>query len=99
MSLMIGVALAAVVISSMVVCFKKGKGRTAVLGFLFFWPAIVIGAIRLAKPGSPFFERYPEDKRTLALRRFPKEAAGILLLEQRLGASAPLALSAATREP
>jgi hypothetical protein len=86
-------ALVGVIITSMIVCFKKGKGRTAVLGFLFFWPAIVIGAVRIAKPGSPFFGRYGDEKRTLALQRFPKEAAGILLLEQRLALTQEMELA------
>jgi hypothetical protein len=50
----------------------KGKTATGVAGF--FLPLIsIVGAIRLAKPGSPWaHRRYGEAKRARAEKRFPE---------------------------
>jgi hypothetical protein len=49
----------------------KGKTATGVIG-LFISPVSLVGAIRLAKPGSPWAQRrYNEAKRARALKRFP----------------------------
>jgi hypothetical protein len=52
-----------------VVCFAKGKTFTCILGL--FVPAVaLIGAVRLAKPGSRFGQRYEGAKRERACKRF-----------------------------
>ena len=51
----------------------KGKYPTAVAG-LFATPVAIIGALRLAKPGSPWAHRYGPDKRARAEARFGHEA-------------------------
>jgi hypothetical protein len=54
-----------------VICAHKGKYRVVLLSIFLFFPAY-IGAIRLARPGSPWFENhYPQGsaKRDRAVRR------------------------------
>jgi hypothetical protein len=57
------------------VCWRRGKRKTAVLGFFFFHPALVVGAIRLAKPDSPAGMSYSDEKFERSCKRFPKQAA------------------------
>jgi hypothetical protein len=52
-SVIIAVALAFAIA---ILCIIRGKVILGVVGF-FFWPAGVVGAIRLAKPGSPWARR------------------------------------------
>jgi hypothetical protein len=48
------------------ICILKGKVLLGLLG-LFIWPAALVGAIRLAKPGSPWARRrYGEGSKKLA---------------------------------
>jgi hypothetical protein len=70
--------------SYVIICFLKGKLIWGVLG-IYLWPVGLIGAIRLAKPGSWWSRRrYGEEKRARALERYggetqihkPAEAAG-----------------------
>jgi len=57
-----------------VVCFLKGKVWTGVLGC--FVPVLaLIGALRLAKPNSPWFRHYGPVKQGRALRRDQRLAA------------------------
>jgi hypothetical protein len=53
------------------ICILKGKTSTGIVGF--FLPLIsLVGAIRLAKPNSPWaHRRYGESKRARAEKRFP----------------------------
>lgn len=45
------------------ICARKGKYRLALLS-IFFFPVAVVGACRLARPGSPWFrKRYAEGSR------------------------------------
>jgi hypothetical protein len=58
-------------IAASVVCVRKGKYRLVLLSIFLLIPAYV-GAIRLARPGSPWFgRRYPlgSAKRDRAIRR------------------------------
>ena len=58
------------------ICFLKGKLWTGVLGC--FVPVVaMVGALRLARPGSPWFRRYRDNpgKRERAKRRDQREAA------------------------
>lgn len=52
------------------VCAAKGKYRLVVLAVIIP-PTAYVGAVRLARPGSPWYHRYPEgsDKQVLANRR------------------------------
>ena len=53
------------------IAILKGKTSTGVIG-LFISPVALVGAIRLAKPASPWAQRrYDEAKRDRALQRFP----------------------------
>jgi hypothetical protein len=68
--------LAIVNVAAAVVCFIKGKLWTGVLGC--FVPVVaLVGAVRLARPGSPWFRRYADrpDKLERAERRDRREAA------------------------
>jgi hypothetical protein len=66
---LVGLALA-------VVCFLKGKILTGIVG-LFVPLVALVGAVRLAKPGSRFARlRYRGDKLDRARRRFAHEPAG-----------------------
>jgi len=57
-----------------VICFLKGKVWTGVLGC--FVPVLaLIGALRLAKPNSPWFRHYGPVKQERALRRDQRLAA------------------------
>jgi len=57
-----------------VICFLKGKLWTGLLGC--FVPVIAtVGAVRLARPGSPWARRYNPAKRERAERRDQAEAA------------------------
>jgi hypothetical protein len=61
----------ATLIAASVVCVRKGKYRLVLLSIFLLIPAYV-GAIRLARPGSPWFgRRYPlgSAKRDRAIRR------------------------------
>jgi hypothetical protein len=63
-------------VGAAVLCFLKGKLWTGVLGC--FVPVVaLVGAVRLARPGSPWFRRYADspDKRDWAERRDRREAA------------------------
>ena len=58
-------------------CFLKGKKFTGIVGL--FIPAVaLVGAIRLAKPGSRWARRYEDGKLERARARFahPAEPAG-----------------------
>jgi hypothetical protein len=44
-----------------VVCFLKGKLIWGVIG-LYFWPVALVGAVRLAHPGSRWARKYYDDK-------------------------------------
>ena len=52
------------------VCWSKGKHNFAIVGALLFAPLVWVGAIRLAKPGTAWFDKYPYAKRRLAWERF-----------------------------
>jgi hypothetical protein len=55
-------------------CFLKGKLLTGIVGL--FTPAVaLIGAVRLAKPGSPWARRYGEPKLERSRQRFATEPA------------------------
>jgi hypothetical protein len=55
-------------------CFLKGKLLTGIVGL--FTPAVaLIGALRLAKPGSPWARRYDGGKLDRSRRRFATEPA------------------------
>jgi signal peptidase I len=67
--LIAGVAWAVVLIGTAVITALKGKWWTLLLG-VALWPAWIVGAIRLAKPGSLWARRfYDEDKRVRAQAR------------------------------
>ena len=67
-ALAIDVALA---LAFSTIAILKGKTATGVIG-LFISPVSLVGAIRLAKPGSPWaHRRYDEAKRARAVKRFP----------------------------
>ena len=60
-----------------VICVRKGKYRLVLLSIFLLVPAY-IGAIRLARPGSPWFtRRYPPDsaKQARAIRRADRTGA------------------------
>lgn len=60
-----------------VVCLLKGKWITGVVGFLL-WPVALVGAVRLARPGSLWERRvYGADKRRRVAARFREQAAGV----------------------
>ena len=58
-----------------VLCWRKGKHATALIGFFLFHPALIIGAIRLAKPDSEVGLQYSEAKFERSCKRFPKHVA------------------------
>jgi disulfide bond formation protein DsbB len=62
-------------IACVVICFQKGKPWFGGVGLLIGWFAL-IGAIRLAKPGSSWYRKYAHDpwKQHQARMRFPDEA-------------------------
>ena len=68
--LWLGVIAVCLILS--VLCWRKGKHKTAVVGFFAFHPALIVGAIRLAKPDSEVGLRYNEAKFERACKRFPK---------------------------
>jgi hypothetical protein len=71
-------------IASIVVCFLKGKPWFAFFGIaavmplfaVVFIPMVIVGAIRLAKPGSNWWRKYQAEpwKEETARMRFPREA-------------------------
>ena len=54
---------------SVAVNLLKGKFRIAAAGFLIA-PVAWVGALRLARPESPWGRRYPDRKRARAAARF-----------------------------
>jgi disulfide bond formation protein DsbB len=62
-------------IACVVICFQKGKPWFGGIGLLIGWLAL-IGAIRLAKPGSSWYREYAHDpwKQHQARMRFPDKA-------------------------
>jgi hypothetical protein len=64
---LLGIALVlAVNLSLTVICLLKGKAWSGILG-IYISLFAVVGAIRLARPGSPWARsRYPSDSRKLA---------------------------------
>lgn len=73
------------------ICLAKGKWITGVIGFLL-WPVALVGAVRLARPGSQWARRvYGPDKRARAQARFRPEALAIAAAqaarEEPLGAA------------
>jgi hypothetical protein len=55
------------------ICLAKGKWITGVIGFLL-WPVGLFGAVRLARPSSPWARRfYDAEKMARARERFPDE--------------------------
>jgi hypothetical protein len=79
--LLISLAIFGLFVWGAVVCWLKGKNLTAVLGFLFFGPAIIIGACRLAKPDSKWAADHyfgtDAPKMAKARVRFPENAAAM----------------------
>jgi len=80
-SLVVGVVLHLLFVF---ITFRKGKIRTAVVGF--FLPVVAItGAIRLARPGSPwarhFYRRRPRARAKAALRAYRHDRRWALSLE------------------
>ncbi|MBT9257143.1 hypothetical protein KMZ32_19980 [Phycicoccus sp. MAQZ13P-2] len=63
-----GSVLVAVTTAAVLVCAAKGKYRTALVG-VFLPPVAVIGAIRLARPGSWWAGRYPQARTDRARER------------------------------
>jgi hypothetical protein len=58
-----------------VICLAKGKLLVGVVGFLI-WPVALVGAIRLAEPGSLWARHlYDEGKVQRARERYPEHAA------------------------
>ena len=53
------------------VAWTKGKRWMALIGAFLFAPVAWVGAIRLAKPGTAWFDNYPYAKRRLAWERSP----------------------------
>jgi hypothetical protein len=67
---LIGILIVGLLLSLAVICAMKGKWGFAFLGLLLY-PVWLIGAIRLAKPGSLWASRwYGEDKLARAEQRF-----------------------------
>ena len=63
----------AVAITSVVICVQKGKPEMAILA-LFFFPVVIVGAIRLAKPNSSWARRHyapGSEEARLSNERFP----------------------------
>lgn len=59
---------------SATVCLAKGKWITGVVGFLL-WPVGLVGAVRLARPGSLWARRiYGDDKRARMTARYGEAA-------------------------
>jgi hypothetical protein len=56
-------------VAAVVVNLLKGKFGVAIVGF-FIWPVAWVGALRLARPESPWGRRYPDHKRARAATRF-----------------------------
>ncbi|HSJ73942.1 MAG TPA: hypothetical protein VK904_06465 [Miltoncostaeaceae bacterium] len=60
-----------------VICLAKGKLIVGVVGFLL-WPVALVGAIRLAEPGSLWARRfYDEDKLQRSRERYPDHVAEV----------------------
>ena len=60
-----------------VICLAKGKLLVGVIGFLL-WPVGLVGALRLAEPGSLWARRfYDEDKLQRSRERYPEHAAAV----------------------
>jgi hypothetical protein len=55
-----------------IVCFLKGKILTGIVGLMFPIVALV-GAVRLAKPDTPWGRRYGDGKRERSRKRFEKD--------------------------
>jgi hypothetical protein len=67
-----------------VVCALKGKPWFVVLGLLGSCLFVVVGAIRLAKPGSWWYEqRYDDEQKLRADERFRKPAIGEWRVDDR----------------
>ena len=62
-----GIAAALVAVANLL----KGKLAVAMLSFVFI-PVGIAGALRLARPGSPWARLYDDDKRRRARERFPE---------------------------
>jgi hypothetical protein len=77
MSGLLVVAFWALYIAPIIICFRKGKPVMAI-GGIFTWGFLsVIGAIRLAKPNSPWaWKNYPpyEPKMVMSWSRFGGDA-------------------------
>jgi hypothetical protein len=57
-----------------IVCFLKGKILMGIVGLMFPIVALV-GAIRLAKPDTPWGRRYTDGKRERSRKRFEKDVS------------------------
>ncbi len=88
-----------------IICFLKGKLWTGVLGC--FVPVVAtVGALRLARPGSPWFQALPRQPRQARTRRAPRlprgghgtRLAGVVLRSHR-GQAAHTAGAARARDP
>ena len=88
MLILFAIALVLGHIACVVICFQKGKPWFGGIGLLVGWFAL-IGAIRLAKPGSSWYRKYEHDpwKQHQARKRFPNEANMLDLLTPRMGRS------------
>ena len=66
-----------------VVCLAKGKLLVGVIGFLL-WPVGLIGALRLAEPGSLWARRlYDDEKLQRSRERYPAHAAAVAERDRR----------------
>jgi hypothetical protein len=75
------VAYHALSVVAALVCLAKGKWITGVVGFLL-WPVGLFGALRLARPSSPWARRlYDADKLARARERFPEELEAAIAAE------------------
>jgi disulfide bond formation protein DsbB len=81
MVLLIALAIVIGHIACVVICFQKGKPWFGGIGLLIGSFSLV-GAIRLAKPGSSWYRKYAHDpwKQHQARMRFPSEANMLDLL-------------------
>ena len=70
-----GVLLVVYLVVAPYICWQKGKQVATVIGI--FVPIVwLLGAVKYAKPGSPWVERhYDAEKRRKAREHFPREAA------------------------
>jgi hypothetical protein len=68
--LAIGLAYVAGLLACAVICWLKGKPWLAVLGLISSGIFVLLGAIRLAKPGSHWALKYGPDKLSRAEHRW-----------------------------